>query len=64
VAGWRGVRRKTVQDHHASYREQGSLLKRLVGHVDGSITFGVYGCRLPLEAMLNAIRGLDLNITQ
>lgn len=43
---------------------QDSLLKRLVGHVDGSVTFGVYGSRLPLEAMLNAITGLDLHVTQ
>lgn len=39
---------------------QDSLIKRLVGHEDTSATFGIYGSRLPLKAMLDAINKLPL----
>ncbi|BAN47682.1 site-specific integrase [Metapseudomonas resinovorans] len=38
---------------------QDSLVKRMVGHEDGSVTFGVYGSRLPLKAMLDAITSIQ-----
>ena len=34
---------------------QDSLLKRMVGHEDSSVTFGVYGSRTPIKAMLTAL---------
>ncbi|MCY1364594.1 Phage integrase family protein [compost metagenome] len=37
---------------------QDSLIKQMVGHEDNSVTFGVYGSRLQLTAMLQAMRGL------
>ena len=42
---------------------QDSLVKRMVGHTDSSTTFGIYGSRTPVKAMLEAIRGLpDINL--
>ncbi|AEB58091.1 integrase family protein [Ectopseudomonas mendocina NK-01] len=38
---------------------QDSLIKRMVGHEDNSVTFGVYGSRLQLTAMSQAMRGLS-----
>lgn len=37
---------------------QDSLIKRMAGHEDSSVTFGVYGSRLPLKAMLEAVKNL------
>ncbi len=34
---------------------QDSLIKRMVGHEDGSVTFGIYGSRTPLKAMVEAL---------
>ncbi|MDT4843681.1 tyrosine recombinase XerD [compost metagenome] len=38
---------------------QDSLIKLMVGHEDNSVTFGVYGSRLQLTAMLQAMQGLS-----
>ncbi|AYF87514.1 site-specific integrase [Pseudomonas sp. DY-1] len=38
---------------------QDSLIKRMAGHEDSSVTFGVYGSRLPLKAMLEAVQNLQ-----
>lgn len=43
---------------------QDSLIKRLVGHEDGAVTFRVYGSRLPLKAMLTAISAITDDATQ
>ncbi|MFI8609021.1 tyrosine-type recombinase/integrase [Pseudomonas sp. NPDC077649] len=37
---------------------QDSLIKRMAGHEDNTVTFGVYGSRLQLTAMSQAMRGL------
>lgn len=34
---------------------QDSLIKQMVGHEDGSVTFGIYGSRLPIKAMREAL---------
>jgi len=34
---------------------QDSLIKRMVGHEDSSVTFGIYGSRTPLKAMAEAL---------
>ncbi|MCY1286519.1 Phage integrase family protein [compost metagenome] len=47
--------RHTFIDDLREAEVQDSLIKRMVGHEDGSVTFGVYGSRLPLKAMLAAI---------
>ncbi|MBF7141428.1 MULTISPECIES: site-specific integrase [Pseudomonas] len=39
---------------------QDSLIKRLVGHEDGAVTFKHYGSRSPIRAMLNAISHITL----
>nr|WP_145142005.1 site-specific integrase [Pseudomonas duriflava] len=39
---------------------QDSVIKRLVGHEDGSVTFGLYGSREPIKAMADAINSIDV----
>lgn len=34
---------------------QDSLVKRMVGHEDSSVTFGIYGSRIPIKAMAEAL---------
>ena len=34
---------------------QDSLIKRMVGHEDSSVTFGIYGSRIPIKAMAEAL---------
>lgn len=34
---------------------QDSLIKRMVGHEDNSVTFGIYGSRIPIKAMAEAL---------
>lgn len=38
---------------------QDSLIKRMVGHEDGSVTFGIYGSRTPIKAMAEALRHIN-----
>ncbi|HEN8736107.1 TPA: site-specific integrase [Pseudomonas putida] len=35
---------------------QDSLIKRMVGHEDCSVTFGIYGSRTPIKAMVEAMK--------
>ncbi|MFO3723802.1 tyrosine-type recombinase/integrase [Pseudomonas sp. HLMP] len=35
---------------------QDSLIKRMVGHEDSSVTFGIYGSRTPIKAMVDAMK--------
>ena len=42
---------------------QDSIVKRLVGHEDGSMTFGLYGSREPIKAMTQAIATLKVKIS-
>lgn len=35
---------------------QDSLIKRMVGHEDSSVTFGIYGSRTPIKAMIEAMK--------
>lgn len=39
---------------------QDSLIKRIVGHEDGAVTFSVYGSRSPLKAMVEAISQIKI----
>ena len=47
--------RHTMIDELRDAGVQDSLVKRLVGHEDNSVTFGVYGSRVPIKAMLEAL---------
>lgn len=37
---------------------QDSLIKRMVGHEDRSVTFGIYGSRTPFKAMVEALANI------
>lgn len=39
---------------------QDSLIKRIAGHEDSAVSFGVYGSRIPIIAMVEALRHLSL----
>ncbi|WP_462402130.1 site-specific integrase [Pseudomonas sp. Marseille-QA0332] len=52
--------RHTLIDDLRDAGVQDSLIKRIVGHEDGAITFSVYGSRSPLKAMLDAIRHIAM----
>ena len=52
--------RHTIIDDLRDAGTPDSLIKRIVGHEDSAVTFGVYGSRIPLKAMRNAIEGLDV----
>ena len=39
---------------------QDSLIKRIAGHEDSAVTFGVYGSRIPIKAMAQALGHLSL----
>ena len=47
--------RHTLIDNLRDAGVQDSLIKRIVGHEDGSVTFSVYGSRSPLKAMIEAM---------
>ena len=48
--------RHTLIDDMRDAGVQDSLIKRIVGHEDSAVTFGVYGSRTPLKAMLEALQ--------
>ena len=47
--------RHTLIDDLRDAGVQDSLIKRIVGHEDSAVTFGVYGSRTPLKAMQEAL---------
>ena len=47
--------RHTLIDDLRDSGVQDSLIKRIVGHEDSSVTFSVYGSRAPTKAMLDAL---------
>ncbi|MNS90915.1 Phage integrase family protein [compost metagenome] len=52
--------RHTVIDDLRDVGVQDSLIKRIAGHEDSAVTFGVYGSRIPIKAMLDALGHLSL----
>ncbi|MBI6623491.1 site-specific integrase [Pseudomonas rhodesiae] len=50
--------RHTFIDDLREAQVQDSLIKRTVGHEDSAVTFGVYGSRIPIKAMVEAIQHL------
>ncbi|HEK1688323.1 TPA: site-specific integrase [Pseudomonas putida] len=48
--------RHTLIDDLRDSGVQDSLIKRIVGHEDGAVTFSVYGSRSPLKAMFDVLR--------
>lgn len=48
--------RHTLIDELRDAGVQDSLIKRIVGHEDSSVTFGIYGSRTPLKAMAAALQ--------
>ncbi|MDR6913699.1 integrase [Pseudomonas sp. 3296] len=52
--------RHTLIDELRDAGVQDSLIKRIAGHEDGSVTFGIYGSRTPLRAMMEALSNVHL----
>lgn len=52
--------RHTLIDDLRDAGVQDSLIKRIVGHEDGAVTFSIYGSRSPLRAMVDALRQIEL----
>ena len=50
--------RHTLIDDLRDAGVQDSLIKRIVGHEDSAVTFGVYGSRTPLKAMQEAFTNI------
>ena len=47
--------RHTMIDDLREAQVQDSLIKRIAGHEDAAVTFGVYGSRVPIKAMVEAL---------
>lgn len=47
--------RHTLIDELRDAGVQDSLIKRIAGHEDSAVTFGIYGSRIPLRAMVEAL---------
>jgi integrase len=52
--------RHTMIDDLRDAGVQDSLIKRIAGHEDSAVTFGVYGSRIPIKAMVDALGHLSL----
>ncbi|MDZ5602308.1 site-specific integrase [Pseudomonas sp. RP23018S] len=52
--------RHTLIDDLRDAGVQDSLIKRIVGHEDGAVTFSIYGSRSPLKAMAEALSQIRL----
>ena len=52
--------RHTLIDDLRDAGVQDSLIKRIVGHEDGAVTFSIYGSRSPLTAMIEALRKISI----
>lgn len=52
--------RHTMIDDLREANVQDSLIKRIAGHEDSAVTFGVYGSRIPIKAMAEALAHLSL----
>jgi integrase len=55
--------RHTMIDDLRDAGVQDSLIKRIAGHEDSAVTFGVYGSRIPIKAMVEALGHLSLPST-
>ncbi|WP_408599754.1 site-specific integrase [Pseudomonas sp. PLMAX] len=52
--------RHTLIDDLRDAGVQDSLIKRIAGHEDASVTFSIYGSRSPLKAMAEALQQIEL----
>ncbi len=52
--------RHTLIDDLRDAGVQDSLIKRIAGHEDGAVTFSIYGSRIPLKAMAEAMSQITL----
>lgn len=52
--------RHTLIDELRDDGVQDSLIKRIAGHEDSAVTFGIYGSRTPLRAMMEALRHVKI----
>ena len=52
--------RHTLIDELRDAGVQDSLIKRIMGHEDSAVTFGLYGSRVPLNAMVKAMQHINL----
>lgn len=53
--------RHTLIDELRDAGVQDSLIKRIAGHEDSAVTFGIYGSRTPLRAMTEALRHVKIS---
>lgn len=53
--------RHTFVDDLREAGVQDSLIKRMTGHEDSAVTFGIYGSRIPLKAMQEALNLIELD---
>lgn len=51
--------RHTMIDDLREAGVQDSLIKRIAGHEDSSVTFGIYGSRVPIKAMAEALDNIS-----
>lgn len=56
--------RHTMIDDLREASLQVSLIKRIAGHEDSAVTFGVYGSRIPIKAMAEAIQNLSFELVR
>ena len=56
--------RHTLIDEMRDAGVQDSLIKRIAGHEDSSVTFGIYGSRTPMNAIMDAMKHIELPISQ
>lgn len=52
--------RHTLIDELRDDGVQDSLIKRIAGHEDSAVTFGIYGSRTPLRAMMEALKHVQI----
>ena len=43
---------------------QDSLIKRIAGHEDSAVTFGLYGSRISIKATFEAIQNLSFELVR
>ena len=56
--------RHTFVDDLREAGVQDSIIKQLLGHADDSVTFGIYGSRVPIKEMTRAIKKIPSSMTK
>ena len=56
--------RHTMIDDLREAGLQDSLIKRIAGHEDSAVTFGLYGSRISIKATFEAIQNLSFELVR